>query len=334
MTRLVFISHASKNAALAGELCGLLERADTPCWIAPRDIPAGSSYGEVISNAIEDCSVVVLLLTEEANQSKAVANELELAFRYQKVIVPVRLRHVLPAKSLEFFVSNAQWVDAFVTPLKSRVGEIVAIVDAVERQRPVRTPAPEAPSAVASLERFLEKTLRHKVLSVLIALIVVALLASVAAFYSSRASRALDADRARVDTDPSTFGLVTVAADPDADRPPGQTVHLVATLYLNLHDPDALGARIDAVAISAANVSTKIALNGLPALANFGGAAHVTFEVPANTSSVAFCISARHPSLSVGYQARWLFGIQSASAGTIVNKLGEPKFTRTDAHSC
>jgi hypothetical protein len=60
----VFISHSSKDAALATELCRLLEAHSITCWIAPRNIASGTSYGEGIAKAIEQVSVVLLLLTQ------------------------------------------------------------------------------------------------------------------------------------------------------------------------------------------------------------------------------------------------------------------------------
>ena len=90
----VFISHASKNFKLADEIRARLEFLGIDCWIAPRDIPPGASYGEEITKALKECVAVVFVLTEQANASKAVANELEMAFRFQRLIVPVRIQPI------------------------------------------------------------------------------------------------------------------------------------------------------------------------------------------------------------------------------------------------
>jgi hypothetical protein len=73
----VFVSHASRNFRAADDLRARLEELGIPCWIAPRDIPAGSSYGEEITAAIQSAVAVVLILTEEADASRGVASELE-----------------------------------------------------------------------------------------------------------------------------------------------------------------------------------------------------------------------------------------------------------------
>lgn len=172
----IFISHASKNFKIADEVRSLLEERGISCWIAPRDIPPGGKYGALIVDAIADCTVVVLLLTDEANRSLPVENEIENAFRNQKTIVPIRLRDIKPSKGLEFFVSNAQWVDAFVSPLKNRVDQIVNIVHALEFNKELPNIQPEVPTLLGRAERQLERALRHKVLSASIAFGVLALL--------------------------------------------------------------------------------------------------------------------------------------------------------------
>ena len=50
---MVFISHASKDRAVALALCDALERDKIACWIAPRDPVAGVDYAPQIISAIE-----------------------------------------------------------------------------------------------------------------------------------------------------------------------------------------------------------------------------------------------------------------------------------------
>lgn len=167
--RSVFVSHASKNFKIADEVRSLLEERGVSCWIAPRDIPPGGQYGASIVEAIRDCTIVILLLTDEANKSVPVTNEIENAFRNGKTIVPIRLRDLKPSKGLEFFIANAQWVDAIVSPLKIRIEQIANIVHAIEMGKPPTPTAPEIPTVLGRIERKLEQVLRHKVLSVSIA---------------------------------------------------------------------------------------------------------------------------------------------------------------------
>lgn len=195
----VFISHASKNFKLADELRKLLEDRGISCWIAPRDIPPGYQYGTAIIEAIRECSVTLLVLTDDANQSKAVENEIERAFGYQKVIIPIRIRDIKPATGLEFFISNAQWVDAIKSPLKTRVDQIANIVHAIELKKPIPTPAPEKRTIGGTIERFLEQALRHKMISAVSAFLILATLGAAGLYMQSRAHLDLSGIDAKLD---------------------------------------------------------------------------------------------------------------------------------------
>ena len=127
MTKIVFISHASQDYRLANEIRRLLKEREIPCWTAPRDILPGRSYGEEIIKAIHQCAVTLLVFTQKANQSRAVANELELSFACERVILPVRLEEIQPSSNIEFWLSRTQWVDAFLVPLRRRINDLLPI---------------------------------------------------------------------------------------------------------------------------------------------------------------------------------------------------------------
>ena len=48
----VFISYSSRNKQTALAICHVLEGHGVRCWMAPRDIPPGADYGDVIDEAI------------------------------------------------------------------------------------------------------------------------------------------------------------------------------------------------------------------------------------------------------------------------------------------
>jgi hypothetical protein len=113
-----FISHASEDREVAERICHFLEQRGIRCWMAPRDVRPGRRYGEEIVFAIEAADAVVLLLTENANASTFVEREIERAVSYGKPTLPVRVREVQPSRSLELFISNAHWIDAWKPPIE------------------------------------------------------------------------------------------------------------------------------------------------------------------------------------------------------------------------
>ena len=109
----VFISHSSVNKAAADAICHALEANGVRCWIAPRDIPAGTKYGEQITRGLKDCAVFLLIFSDEANKSDPVNKEIERAvLGYQKIAIPFRIEDVPMNDNIEFFLSDSQWIDA------------------------------------------------------------------------------------------------------------------------------------------------------------------------------------------------------------------------------
>jgi TIR domain len=147
------------------EICRLLEKRGVGCWIAPRDVAPSANYGEEIVKGIREALVCLLVLSDSANRSDMVANEIERAVHYQKTIVPLRIREVMPSGRLEVFVSAKQWVDAFASPISDRIDYIAAVVLAAGAGRPAPTPSPQRVGVAARTEQFLERSLRHKLLT-------------------------------------------------------------------------------------------------------------------------------------------------------------------------
>jgi hypothetical protein len=124
----VFISYSSEDIEPAMQICKLLEQRGIGCWITPRDVIPGRSYGEEIINAIESTSATVLVLSEHANLSVHVKNEIERAVSKGKTIIPIRIREVQPSKALELFISSAQWIDAFRPPLEAQIDALAGAI--------------------------------------------------------------------------------------------------------------------------------------------------------------------------------------------------------------
>lgn len=116
-----FISYASEDRTKADEICASLEGRGFTCWIAPRDVRPGAQYGDEIIRGIMQSRCLVVLLSQASNQSEYVPREVERAVSYGKPVFPVRLEEVLPSRSLEFFISTTQWIDAWTGMLEEHV---------------------------------------------------------------------------------------------------------------------------------------------------------------------------------------------------------------------
>ncbi len=140
----VFVSHASKDRVVANAVCARLEAAGIRCWIAPRDIVAGTSYGESIIEAIRAAKVMVLVFSSNANSSGQVPKEVERAVSNGLAILPFRIEDVMPGKSLDYFIGSVHWLDAMTPPLEKHLDDLA---ETVRKLLPLPAGAQAAPAA-------------------------------------------------------------------------------------------------------------------------------------------------------------------------------------------
>lgn len=107
----IFISHSSHDAEKAAGICSVLEGEGHSCFIAPRDIRPGREYAEEIINGISGADILLLLLSEQSNQSPHVLREVERAGSSRIPIIVYKLEEVALTKSMEYFLMTNQWID-------------------------------------------------------------------------------------------------------------------------------------------------------------------------------------------------------------------------------
>ena len=157
----VFISYSNKDKPVADAICAKLEALSLRCWIAPRDVAAGHSWGSSIIEAIEEAKVMVLVYSGNSNLSPQVIREVERAVSKGLVLVPFRIEAVMMSKDMEYFLSSSHWIDALTPPLEQHLvelGELVRTVlfrkekEAAAATKPVppAKPAPPTPTSPAS----------------------------------------------------------------------------------------------------------------------------------------------------------------------------------------
>lgn len=124
----VFLSYASEDKKIADAMCATLESKKIRCWIAPRDVLPGVSYAEAIVNAINECQLLVLIFSSNANGSPHVKRELERAVSKGKAIIPFRIEDVPLAKDMELYISATHWLDALTPPMQNHLEHLADTV--------------------------------------------------------------------------------------------------------------------------------------------------------------------------------------------------------------
>ncbi len=149
----VFISYSSHDQKVVEGLCGHLESRGIRCFVAYRDIPRGVVWADAIVEALDESRMMVVVFSENFNNSAQVNREIELASEDGKHILTYRLTDIAFRGAKKYYLKNLNWIDAFPNPEQTfgSVAEGVAkllglklkkVVEAEEEMPVVTTPNP------------------------------------------------------------------------------------------------------------------------------------------------------------------------------------------------
>jgi TolB-like protein len=147
--RVVFISYASQDAALANTVVEALERNEVACWIAPRDVTPGAFYADAIVHAIDAAKAIVLILSRSAADSQHVLREVERAAAKRHPVVSLRVDQAPLPAGLEYFLNTSQWLDASGGDIAGSMPKLITAVRVAIRA-PVVTPKAAPTSRAAA----------------------------------------------------------------------------------------------------------------------------------------------------------------------------------------
>jgi TIR domain/Galactose oxidase, central domain len=128
----VFVSYATEDADTATRVCSLLEADGIHCWVAPRDVKAGTDYAAAIMDAIRNARLVVLVFSAHSNTSPYALREVERSVAYGRPVLALRTDDTDPNSPMEYYLHD--WID---TP-EGVESKRIEILDAV-RERLARS---------------------------------------------------------------------------------------------------------------------------------------------------------------------------------------------------
>jgi TolB-like protein/Tfp pilus assembly protein PilF len=147
----VFISYASRDAAVANSIVTSLELHGFKCWIAPRDVVPGTLYADEIVGAINDATVVVVMLSEHAIASPHVGKEIERASAKRRPIISVHVDSAPLTRAFEYFLSESQWIEVASSDVDGAAARVIAAVARHVRSAGAEKPATEMATAATPL---------------------------------------------------------------------------------------------------------------------------------------------------------------------------------------
>ena len=86
----IFISHSSVDSAVAKEIYGGLKSLGYSPWMAIVDVTGGANYAQIVIEALESSTAVVVVLTESAIKSQHVKREVNIAIDKEITLIPLK----------------------------------------------------------------------------------------------------------------------------------------------------------------------------------------------------------------------------------------------------
>jgi len=108
----LFISHAGDDHEVAAKICACIEARDVKCWIAPRDVPGGSNYAQVIEKEVRAAGAILVVVSNNALVSRGVLREVALADTVDKQFFVIRVdaTTITAGSGLGYFLAGIQEV--------------------------------------------------------------------------------------------------------------------------------------------------------------------------------------------------------------------------------
>lgn len=142
----VFISFSTVQQDVAVGIKSYLEGAGVTSWCSAVDVPGGANWDDEVAAALESTAIVLLLLTESANASRHVKNEIVTAGDLELKILPCRIQDFRPTGSLRLQLARSNWIDMFPGEVSDHYPRVLLeVCRALGRPAPpvvVETPGP------------------------------------------------------------------------------------------------------------------------------------------------------------------------------------------------
>ncbi len=141
----VFLSYSDVNRNVANAIVAHLEARGVRCWIAHRDVQAGSVWTAEVLGALKASRALVLVWSKDSNLSDQVLRELERSVHANIPIIPFRIDEATPREAVEYLLATTHWLDALTPPLERHIERLGDSLEALLAHAPLERKAPSPP---------------------------------------------------------------------------------------------------------------------------------------------------------------------------------------------
>ncbi len=129
----VFISYSRKDTEIAERICRRLDDAGISYFIDNDSIRGSEDFPDVISEAILDSELFLLLASQNSNESVYTKKEIVFATNNEKEILPYIIDGSSLPRGLELLLSNINWITLKSHPIETKlVPEIINVLESPE----------------------------------------------------------------------------------------------------------------------------------------------------------------------------------------------------------
>jgi predicted ATPase len=107
----VFLSYASVDRSRTEAIAHALEEAGIRVWMDRSDIAGGEFWAAEIANAIQGCALLLVVCSPGSVSSRNVRQELQLAWDFDRPILPLMLEPVAFPPEVAYFLHGRQWIE-------------------------------------------------------------------------------------------------------------------------------------------------------------------------------------------------------------------------------
>lgn len=121
----VFVSYNSADIEKTERVISSLKENHIDYWFDKECIPKGEPYDDMIPDAISQCPVLLVLLSENSIESENVKDEIRLAKTSNKRIIPFMLENIDLKKAFSYHIISNSRINAYLN-WDSAITELVA----------------------------------------------------------------------------------------------------------------------------------------------------------------------------------------------------------------
>ena len=121
----VFVCYASHDRERVMTVVRSLQSHEVSLWLDQHRISGGMSWAQQIVQAIRSCKVLLLMCSNAAMRSRAVAQEIQMAWKYQLSYLPLFLERTSFPEQVEFFLEGCQWIEVLDRPVERWLTDIL-----------------------------------------------------------------------------------------------------------------------------------------------------------------------------------------------------------------